>query len=1021
MRAPVVATLSSLLLAPMLSAQLIKNINVVPQGGVGAPTDSDPGAMARVGNRLYFAATSVAAGRELFWVDASGAPAQLLADLEPGNSGSDPADMIALPNGRLLFTASTAASGREVWVSDGTAAGTSMLSDISGPGEFNMPSSLVVHQGNGYFLARPSGAYSLALWRTDGTSAGTVQIDDLGLTGGYSNLANLLVSAGPRLFFTAAEGAFTGSAVTGIWRLYTSDGTVGGKQLVWQQAESNPYGPRELTAIGSRVVFSAQGLGTGLEPWVSDGTPAGTAMVELIAGSDGSNPSDFIVVGNRVFFAAYASFVSGEVFVSDGTVVGTVQVTSATAQFRRPLYLHRVGNRCGYLTDDGVHGNELWTTHATPGTETLVVDLVPGIGGSDPSAMIGFGGGILFSATTAATGAELFFTNGTASGTSLVADIRPGTASSNPGGFAELGGMVFFRATHPLSGTELWVTDGTPAGTRLHTDIAAPPTDMASFASSFVSIGDRALFRATDGLSGNELWVTDGTTAGTQRLTDFNGAGSSMSFGPGWIIEFDGRAILQVDDGVHGVEPWISDGTVAGTRLLADLVPGTGSSTPRSMLVWRGELYFAAGNLANQQLYATDGTTAGTRLVSAAMRVADLNAVPHQGRLYFAASTATSATELWSTDGTTAGTAMVVELAPGLGSSMGGLDGASFGGLLYFTANGANGDRELWVTDGSAAGTMPFANINPSTSSWPVDYRVIGSRLVFGAYTGSNYQYFSTDGAAVQQLSFPPLFLNTNWSLSDNGDRLIAMMRGANFSFELWGTDGTVAGSGVIKQIHPDGTEYVNMRSWRVSSGRKLLFSAADSTVGNEIFVTDGTAAGTGVLTDLRPGPDDSLPEDVVRIGDQLVFGAYDPQVGFELFGLPFALVDDWVAMPLGIGCAGSNGVAPRLGTTGSATPGSLLTVELTDAAALSPVLHFQSPGQARLDLGPCAIQLETPLFAAASLSDGAGAASLPVNVPNAPGLIGLGLWLQSLVLDAGGEFAGFASVGPALEIRIGS
>lgn len=195
-------------------------------------------------------------------------------------------------------------------------------------------------------------------------------------------------------------------------------------------------------------------------------------------------------------------------------------------------------------------------------------------------------------------------------------------------------------------------------------------------------------------------------------------------------------------------------------------------------------------------------------------------------------------------------------------------------------------------------------------------------------------------------------------------------------------------------------------RRGRVSSGRKLLFSAADSTVGNEIFVTDGTAAGTGVLTDLRPGPDDSFPEDVVRIGDQLVFGAYDPQVGFELFGLPFALVDDWVA--------------PRLRTTGSATLGATLTIELTDAAALSPVLHFQSPGQARFELGPCAIQLETPLFAAASLSDSAGLASLPVNVPNATGLIGLGLWVQSLVLDAGGEMLGFASVGPALEIRIG-
>ena len=42
------------------------------------------------------------------------------------------------------------------------------------------------------------------------------------------------------------------------------------------------------------------------------------------------------------------------------------------------------------------------------------------MGGSDPSAMIGFGTGILFRASTAATGTELFFSDGTPGGTTLV-------------------------------------------------------------------------------------------------------------------------------------------------------------------------------------------------------------------------------------------------------------------------------------------------------------------------------------------------------------------------------------------------------------------------------------------------------------------------------------------------------------------------------------------------------------------------------------------------------------------------
>ena len=95
----------------------------------------------------------------------------------------------------------------------------------------------------------------------------------------------MLVSTGTQLFYTASESV-PGSG--GQWRLYTSDGSVGGSQLVAQVQESNWYGPRELTVAGSRVVWTAPGQNTGLEIWVSDGTAAGTAMVDLIPGSGNS-------------------------------------------------------------------------------------------------------------------------------------------------------------------------------------------------------------------------------------------------------------------------------------------------------------------------------------------------------------------------------------------------------------------------------------------------------------------------------------------------------------------------------------------------------------------------------------------------------------------------------------------------------------------------------------------------------------------------------------------------------------
>lgn len=1009
------------LFASALPAQLLKNINTLPAGSSQNPVDSNPQGFVAVGGRVYFTATTGPTGYEYFWVDGSGGPAQLLADIAPGSDGSHPRNLVALPNGLLLFTATNQAVGEEVWVSDGTAAGTSVLIDLTGPGGYTGPRALTVHQGMGYFLARSTGNSAPALWRTDGTTAGTVQIEDLGAVGADGN-GGLMASAGGQLLYTAASSVAVGGVLQPAWRLYTTDGTVGGAQLVTEELEDSRYGTRELTAAGSRVVFVAQGIGTGLEPWVSDGTAAGTGIVDLIPGSDGSNPSELTVVGNQVFFAAYEAFITGEIFVSDGTVVGTVQVTSSTRQFSRPLHLNAVGNQLAYGADDGVNGFELWTTSATPGSETLFADLVPGSGSSYVTDMVAVQGGILCAANTPATGHELFFSDGTPAGTGLVRDLAVGPDGSNPQGLTALGSQVFFGAKTLQFGHELWVSDASFVGTQLHTDLAPTIADQGSHPQAFTSIGNRAVFAANDGITGKELWSTDGTTAGTMRLTDFNGSSGSIDSGPREIFRLNGRAILSLDDGVHGFEPWITDGTTVGTQMLADLNPGFAGSNPWPMCVWNDELYFAAGPFGPRSLYATDGTTAGTRLVkrfagSLTWVYVD-TPVAHAGRLYFAARTAAEGVELWSTDGTTAGTAIVVDIVPGPQSGLQGFEGASLGGHLYFSASDTGSDHELWRTDGTAAGTGLFRDLNPSSGSWPGDFHTIGQRIVFSAYVNGEWEYNSTDGVTVAQLSFPPLYIH-GWTLYSIGDQLIGMLRGANGSFNLWGTDGTAAGSGVIKQIHPDGTEFVNLRAWRVSSGSKLLFAAGNSTVGSEIFVTDGTTAGTDVFVDLVPGPHSSHVDEVVQMGDSLIFGASGVGIGYELFSLPWTQVGDWLAEPYGVGCEAS-GNLPSIGASGAAQTGSTLTLEVRDAPPVVPILHYWSDSYSRLNLGACSVYLAAPTFGALTASDAAGASSLPIAIPNNPSLVGAGLWLQSLAVEAGGEFLGIGALTPALEVRIG-
>jgi ELWxxDGT repeat protein len=54
--------------------------------------------------------------------------------------------------------------------------------------------------------------------------------------------------------------------------------------------------------------------------------------------------------------------------------------------------------------------------------------------------------------------------------------------------------------------------------------------------------------------------------------------------------------------------------------------------------------------------------------------------------------------------------------------------------------------------------------------------------------------------------------------------------------------------------------------------GKTLFFSAGDEVHGEELWKTDGTAAGTVLVKDIRPGPADSIPIELEAVGNLLYF-----------------------------------------------------------------------------------------------------------------------------------------------------
>jgi ELWxxDGT repeat protein/VCBS repeat-containing protein len=76
---------------------------------------------------------------------------------------------------------------------------------------------------------------------------------------------------------------------------------------------------------------------------------------------------------------------------------------------------------------------------------------------------------------------------------------------------------------------------------------------------------------------------------------------------------------------------------------------------------------------------------------------------------------------------------------------------------------------------------------------------------------------------------------------------------------ELWVTDGTEAGTVLLKDIATGMADSNPGYMFRLTDG-KVLFQASDGVNGTELWVTDGTGAGTMMLKDLNPGTASSLP-----------------------------------------------------------------------------------------------------------------------------------------------------------------
>jgi ELWxxDGT repeat protein len=233
-------------------------------------------------------------------------------------------------------------------------------------------------------------------------------------------------------------------------------------------------------------------------------------------------------------------------------------------------------------------------------------------------------------------------------------------------------------------------------------------------------------------------------------------------------------------------------------------------------------------------------------------------------------------------------------------------DGIVAGDKLFFVGLSARSGAELWASDGTTAGTGMVKDIYPGPrGSAPLASNALvalGGSLLFIADDGSHgAELWVSDGTAagtlmVRDIAPGPVDANPG-ALTIFRNTLYFVASDGLVGPALWRSDGTAAGTIMVADIDPS-TYWYDGPTYLTVVGETLYFAASDGVHGKELWASDGTAAGTQMVKDLVPGAATSNPRTLTALGDRLFFSATDAAYKTELW------VSDGTA-------AGTSSIAP--------------------------------------------------------------------------------------------------------------
>jgi ELWxxDGT repeat protein len=246
---------------------------------------------------------------------------------------------------------------------------------------------------------------------------------------------------------------------------------------------------------------------------------------------------------------------------------------------------------------------------------------------------------------------------------------------------------------------------------------------------------------------------------------------------------------------------------------------------------------------------------------------------PWNGKLFYQGK-GTNQCNLVTTDGTTAGTVLVKDLG-NIGDINGVYPAQDFVYIATLKVDLVstsplvfNWARQLWRSDGTAAGTYLLkafditnntnnSGIFSSDASSSVNYSIDGNTIYFNGYDAVNGpELWKSDGTPAGTAMVKDILSGSGgghpFGFCRVGSTTLFFARDSPSNYQLWQTDGTAGGTQQLVAINSSAQSIAEFYCGLYKG--KMYFWANDGSNGAEVWYSDGTASGTQMLKDITSG-----------------------------------------------------------------------------------------------------------------------------------------------------------------------